>query len=250
MFFLKTALFLIVTIALAPLYFFLLLFFYPWRRLIGPKLVRFYSGICLLIYRVKIDKVKNYRAFKNNKKGFLIISNHSSFLDIFVLSALFSTVFVSKTEVKYYPIIGQIAWLMGVLFFDRGSSKERLRVVKTVAHTYPGGTIAVFPQGTTGCIAERLPFNRGIFKVMELNPEITLLPVTLHYRDDAEIAWHRPQKLKENAKKVSRQKRVRLKVIIHDPVSIEKYKGKTTAEICKMVEETVLSPLQKEYKEA
>lgn len=238
-----------MTSALAPLYFFLLLLFYPWRRIIGPRLVRFYSRICLLIYRVKIDKVKNYRAFKKNKKGFLIISNHSSFLDIFVLSALFSSVFVSKAEVKYYPIIGQIAWLMGVVFFDRGSSKERLRVVKTVASRYPGRTIAVFPQGTTCCIAERLPFSRGIFKVMELNPEITLLPVTLHYRDDAEISWHRPQTLKENAQKVSRQKRVRLKVIIHDPVSIEKYKGMTTAEICKMLEETVLGPLQREYKD-
>jgi len=250
MFYLKTALFLIVTVVLAPVYLFLLLLFYPWRRIIGPKLVRFYSGICLLIYRVKIDRVKNYRAFKKNKKGFLIISNHSSFLDIFVLSALFSTVFVSKAEVKYYPIIGQIAWLMGVVFFDRGSTRERLRVVKTVADRYPGGSITVFPQGTTGRISERLPFNRGIFKVTELNPEIALLPVTLHYRDDAEIAWHRPQTLKENAKRVSRQKSVRLKVIIHGPVSIEKYKGKTAAGICKMVEETVLSHLQKEYKEA
>lgn len=236
-----------MTILLAPAYFFLLLLFYPWRRIIGPKLVRFYSIICLRIYRVKIDRVKNYPAFKKNRKGLLIISNHSSFLDIFVLSALFETVFVSKAEVKYYPVIGQIAWLMGVVFFDRGSSKERLRVVKTVAGRYMGRSIAVFPQGTTGRITERLPFNRGIFKVMELNPEITLLPVTLYYRDDAEIAWHRPQTLKENAKRVSRQEKVRLKVIIHGPVSIEKYKGKTTAEICRMVEEIVLGPLQMKY---
>ncbi len=250
MFFLQTALFLIVTILLAPAYFFLLILCYPQRRIIGPKLLRFYSKICLLIYRVRIDRVKNYVAFRKNKKAFLIISNHSSFLDIFVLSALFSTVFVSKAEVKHYPVIGQIAWLMGVVFFDRSSSKERLRVVKTVAGGYPGGSIAVFPQGTTGRITEQLPFNRGIFKVMELNPEINLLPVTLYYREDAEIAWHKPQTLKENAKSVSQKESVRLKVIIHDPVSIEMYKGKTTAEVCKMAEEIVLAPLQGEYKEA
>ncbi len=249
MFFFQTALFLTVTVLLAPIYFFLLLLFYPRRRIIGPKLLRFYSKICLLIYRVRIDRVKNYGAFKKNKKGFLIISNHSSFLDIFALSALFSTVFVSKTEVMHYPIIGQIAWLMGVVFFDRSSFKERLRVVKTVAGGYRR-SITVFPQGTTGSITERLPFNRGIFKVMELNPETTLLPVTLFYKDDADIAWCKPQTLKENAKRVSRKKMVRLKVIIHDPVSSETSKGKTTADICKMTEEIVLGPLQKEYREA
>jgi 1-acyl-sn-glycerol-3-phosphate acyltransferase len=192
--------------------------------------------------------VTRYKRFKKGEKGFLIISNHTSFLDIFVLSALFGTVFVSKAEVKYYPVLGQIAWLMGVVFFDRGSSKERMRVLNTIANQYAGRVISVFPQGTTGRIAERLPFNRGIFKVTELNPEITLLPVTLHYRDDAEIAWHKPQTLKENALKVSGQKSIHLKVLIHDPVTIVDYRGKSTAQICKMVEETVLGALHKEYK--
>lgn len=246
MFYLKTFLFLTLTITLAPFYFVVLLLFYPWRRSIGPKLVRIYSGICLLIYRIKIEKVKNYRTFKKSKKRVLIISNHSSFLDIFVLSRLFETVFVSKTEVKYYPVIGQIAWLMGVVFFDRGSSKERLRVLKTVASEHTGRVISVFPQGTTGRISERLPFHRGIFKVMEMDPDITLLPVTLYYKEDADIAWSR-QSLKENAMKVSRKKRVHLKVIIHDPPTIEDCKGKSTAEICKMVEGTVLGALRKDY---
>jgi 1-acyl-sn-glycerol-3-phosphate acyltransferase len=248
MFYLKTFLFLVLTITLAPFYFALLLLFYPWRRSIGPKLLRFYSKICLLIYRVKIERVKNYRAFKKRRKGLLIVSNHSSFLDIFVLSALFETVFVSKAEVKHYPIIGQIAWLMGVVFFDRGSSKERLRLLKAVANRYTGRIISVFPQGTTGRITERLPFQRGIFKVMELNPAITLLPVTLYYKEDADIAWSM-QPLKENAMKVSGQRKVHLKVIIHDPMTIEEYKGKTTAEICKMVEKTILGALHKEYKD-
>jgi 1-acyl-sn-glycerol-3-phosphate acyltransferase len=248
MFYVKTFLFLVLTITLAPFYIVVLLLFYPRRRSIGPKLVRFYSGICLQIYRVKIERVKNYRAFKKSKKGFLIISNHSSFLDIFVLSSLFETVFVSKAEVKYYPVIGQIAWLMGSVFFDRGSSKERLRVLKTIANRYSGVNIAVFPQGTTARITERLPFQRGIFKVMELNAGITLLPVTLYYKEDADIAWSR-QTLRENAMKVSGKRRVHLKVIVHGPLTIDEYEGKTAAEICKMTEETILEPLQKEYKD-
>jgi len=247
MFYLQTILFLALTIGLAPFYFIILLLLYPWRKIIGPKLVRFYSMICLLIYRVKIDKVVHYARFKKKgRRGCLIVSNHSSFLDIFTLSALFETVFISKAELKYYPIIGQIAWLMGVVFVDRGSSKERIRVLKTVANGYSGRIISVFPQGTTSRISERLPFQRGIFKTIELNPGIAVLPVTLYYKADADIAWS-GQSLRENAKKVSGQKRVHLKVIVHDPVTIEKYRGKTAAEICKMVEHSILGPLQMKY---
>jgi 1-acyl-sn-glycerol-3-phosphate acyltransferase len=197
-----------------------------------------------LIYRVKIDKAVNYNRFARGKKGFLIVSNHSSFLDIFVHSALFETAFVSKAEVKYYPVIGQIAWLMGVVFFDRRSPKERRRVLKTIANKYEGRNISVFPQGTTGRITERLPFQRGIFKVMELNHGLRLLPVTLHYKEDRTIAWHRPQTLKENATKVCQLKTIHLTVDIHKPVTIEDYRDKTTAEVCKMVEGIVLGPLR------
>jgi 1-acyl-sn-glycerol-3-phosphate acyltransferase len=245
---LKVCLFLIVTVTLAPFYFFLLLVFYRWRQRIGPRLVRFYSRICLSIFRVRTE-VKNYRTFAKRKGGMLIISNHANFLDIFVVSALFGSVFASKAEVKYYPVIGQIAWLAGVVFFERGSARERTRVLRTIAYNYWDRILAVFPQGTTGSITDRLPFNRGIFKVTELNRDITLLPVTLRYENDEDVAWSRPQTLKENAMKISVQEEIRVKVVVHNPVTIADYREKTATQICEMVERTVLEPLQKEYRE-
>jgi 1-acyl-sn-glycerol-3-phosphate acyltransferase len=242
--YLKLSLFIIVTVTLAPFYFFILLVLFRWRRHIGPRLVQFYSRICLSIFRVRAE-VKNEQAFAKRKGGVLIISNHSCFLDIFILSSLFGSVFVSKSEVKYYPIIGQIAWLSGVVFFDRTSARERTRVLRKIAYTYWDRILAVFPQGTTGSVADRLPFNRGIFKVTELNRDIRLLPVTLRYRHDDEVSWSRPQTLKENVMKVSARKEIRVNVVVHDPVTIVDYRGKTTPQICEMVERLVLEPLQK-----
>ncbi len=244
----KVAIFTIVTAILAPIYLFILLVFFRWRRRIGPRLVQFYSRICLSIFGVKAE-VKNRRAFGKGKEGILIISNHTSFLDIFILSSLFGAVFVSKEEVKYYPIIGQIAWLSGVVFFDRTSARERTRMLRTIAYRYWDRVLAVFPQGTTGRIAERLPFNRGIFKVIELNREMTLMPVTLRYRDDDQISWSRPQSLLENAMRISAQKEIRVKVLVHSLVTIADYRGKTTAQICAIAERTVLEPLRKAYRE-
>jgi len=247
MFYLKTALFLIVTLILAPLYFFMLLVFFPWRHRIGPRLVQLYSKLCLVIFRVAIDRANGSRSREKRKKGMLIIANHVSFLDIFVLSASFGSVFVSKEEVKYYPIFGQIAWLMGVIFFKRTASHERLRVLNAITNACSDRLLVVFPQGTTSRITERLPFNRGIFKVTELNPDISLLPVTLHYKEDAEIAWHKPQSMKENAMRICAQKRIHVKIIVHAPVTIEHYREKSASQICRLVEGTVLGPLQKEY---
>ncbi len=246
-FYLKTSIFLIVTVILAPFYFLILFIFYRWRQSVGSKIVQFYSKICLLIFRVNIEKVKNYQNFEKKKKSMLIISNHASFLDIFVLSALFGSVFVSKAEVKYYPIIGQIAWLMGVIFLNRNSSNERFRVLNTIVNKCSNRILVIFPQGTTSRISEQLCFNRGIFKVIELNPDISLLPITLHYKEDAEIAWNKPQSFKENAIRVCAQNKIHIKVIIHNPVTIDDYREKTASQICKMVENTVLEPLLKEY---
>jgi len=242
----KAALFIIVTILLAPFYFLILFIFYRWRQNIGPGLVQFYSKICLSIFRVTIEQTANSRV-PEKTENILIISNHTSFLDIFVLSALFRSLFVSKAEVRYYPIIGQVAWLSGVIFFDRSASKERLKVLNTIANGCSGRILTIFPQGTTSSNQERLSFNRGIFKVVELNPDILLLPVTLHYREDRDIAWNKPQSLKDNAIRVGSQRTIHVKVFLHDPVTIDDYEGKTASQICKTVEQTVLTPLQDEH---
>ncbi|HMK50725.1 MAG TPA: lysophospholipid acyltransferase family protein [Thermodesulfovibrionales bacterium] len=243
-FYLKTGAFLTVTLALAPFYVFILLILYGWRKRIGPVLVQYYSKLCLLIFRVDTEVLGNPGMLRRVGKGVLIIANHASFLDIFVLSALFGSVFVSKSEVKYYPIIGQIAWLMGVIFLDRRSANERMRVLNRIVNNCENQVIAVFPQGTTSGITERLPFNRGIFKVVQINPDISLLPVTLRYREDAKIAWNKPQSLRENALRVSSERNIHVAVIVHDPIAIDHYQGKTASEICRMVQQTVLDPLQ------
>ncbi|MEW6585806.1 MAG: lysophospholipid acyltransferase family protein [Nitrospirota bacterium] len=248
-FYVRTFLFLFVTVVLAPFYFLILLTFYKWRGRIGPRIVQFYSKICLFIYRVHIEEIKNSVLFEKNRRGILIVANHTSFLDIFVLSAVFGSVFISKSEVKYYPVIGQIAWLMGVIFLERDSSKERLRVLKTIANECPDKILVVFPQGTTSGSTERLPFNRGVFKVVELNPDVSLLPVSVYYKEETEIAWSKPQTLKENAIRVSAQRKIYVKLVIHNLITMEDYREKTAQQICRMAEQTVLEPLQGKYDE-
>ena len=54
--------------------------------------------------------------------GYVIISNHFGYLDGIVLGSLFPVVFVSKSEVKNWPVIGQWTTLCGTVFIN---GKER-----------------------------------------------------------------------------------------------------------------------------
>jgi len=46
---------------------------------------------------------------------------------------------------------------------------------------------------------------------------------------------HKPQSFRENAMKVSAQDNIHVTVIAHNPVCIDDYRGKTSAEVCRMV---------------
>lgn len=237
----KLGLLLVASLLLSPVFLLSLLMFFPWRIRLGPALLRYYAKIVLWIFRVHIEE-EGEKTVLDRAKQKLVVANHVSSLDIFILSSIFKSAFVSKIDVKFYPIIGWIAALMGTIFLDRDSPRARYSLIRTLAKPRTDRIVVVFPQGTTSRIGERLPFFRGIFKVIELNPGIVILPVTLSYREEAEIVWQKPQSLVGNFLKACAQKRIHVRVIHHRPIGIDDYEGKTSADVCKLVERMVLSP--------
>lgn len=238
----KITIFTIVIIIFALAYLPVLILLIPWQRQAGPLLLQFASKIFLKIFRVKIlhaDKIASPNNLK--KTGIILISNHVSLLDIFLLSALYRTVYLSKIEVKHYPLLGQIASLMGIVFLRRDSEEDRHNVIRTIADKAGGRIITVFPQGTTSSLSEPLPFRCGIFKTIELNREIVMLPLTIHYVQDKEIAWTRGQILINNMKNVCSRKSIQVSVKLHRQITIADYEGKTISEICAMVQDMVLN---------
>jgi 1-acyl-sn-glycerol-3-phosphate acyltransferase len=244
--FIRTVLFLILTVVITPVYLVIILISWPWRKSVGQRLAGVYFKTCLLVFGVDITLVGGPPVSAAKGRGVIIISNHVGFLDIFILSALFRTTFVSKKEVMYYPVFGQFAWLMGVVFLRRESPAERYRLIKSIADEAPGRRIAVFPQGTTSTVDTWLHFGRGVFKVVEINPGIVLQPVSLLYEKENEIAWVKGPLL-PNALRVLKEARINVRVFVHRPYTIEDYKEHAASEVCRIVEQTVLAPLKKGF---
>lgn len=81
---------------------------------------------------------------------FLHVSNHLSYMDIPVYSSLLKTTFISKHEVKTWPIIGYVARKLGIVFIDRRNKNDLLRVNEEISSQINEAQgLLFFPEGTT-----------------------------------------------------------------------------------------------------
>lgn len=82
--------------------------------------------------------------------GALLVANHVSWIDIFVINAVMPSAFVSKEEVRHWPIIGWLAARNDTVFLRRGSRGHARIINEQVAGLLGQGKhVAVFPEGTT-----------------------------------------------------------------------------------------------------
>ena len=94
----------------------------------------------------------------------LLISNHMSYLDILVYSTVAPCVFVSKKEVKSWPIFGQMARMAGTVFIDRSRAADTRRVNSEMQEALAAGAVVVlFPEGTSSDGTGLLPFRPALF---------------------------------------------------------------------------------------
>ena len=96
----------------------------------------------------------------------LIVANHVSWLDIAAVHAqLPEARFVSKADVKHWPLIGRMVDAADTLYIERKSKRDALRVVHQAADALKAGdTVAFFPEGTTGPGPALLPFHGNLLQ--------------------------------------------------------------------------------------
>jgi lyso-ornithine lipid O-acyltransferase len=98
-------------------------------------------------------------------KSGLLVSNHLSYLDILVLSALTPSVFVAKREVRKWPVFGWFARLGGTLFADREKRTQVADLNKALrAALDEGALVVLFPEGTSSDGQTVLPFKSSLLE--------------------------------------------------------------------------------------
>ncbi|HJV62315.1 MAG TPA: lysophospholipid acyltransferase family protein [Albitalea sp.] len=116
----------------------------------------------------------------------LVVANHISWLDILAINAVQPARFVSKADVRRWPLIGWLVASAGTLFIERERKRDALRVVHQVAGALGrGDTIAVFPEGTTSEGHDLLPFHANLLQAA-IATETPIQPVALRFSDSRE----------------------------------------------------------------
>jgi 1-acyl-sn-glycerol-3-phosphate acyltransferase len=115
----------------------------------------------------------------------LLVANHISWLDILVMHAARHCRFVSKAQVRHWPLIGTLATGAGTLYIERESRRDAMRVVHHMAQALRAGDIlAVFPEGTTSDGRALLPFHGNLVQAA-ISAGAPVQPVALAFLDAA-----------------------------------------------------------------
>lgn len=111
----------------------------------------------------------------------MLVANHISWLDIYLLSTVRPARFVSKSEVRSWPVVGWLAYKVGTFFIDRSRRHDTARVNHEMSAALSnGGCVAVFPEGTTSHGDKLLPFHASLLQPA-VHSEGKIWPAAIRY---------------------------------------------------------------------
>jgi 1-acyl-sn-glycerol-3-phosphate acyltransferase len=116
----------------------------------------------------------------------LLAANHVSWLDIIAVHAVCPQArFVSKADVKHWPLVNRLVDAAGTLYIERERKRDALRVVHQMAQALQrGDTVAVFPEGTTSDGTSLLSFHANLLQAA-IATATPVQPVALRFADAA-----------------------------------------------------------------
>lgn len=136
---------------------------FPW---LGPaarnRHIRRWSGQLLAMCNVTVaQEAASAPALEHA----MVVCNHVSWLDIFVINALYPCRFVAKAEIRAWPLAGWLAEKAGTVFIARGQRRDLRVIFKGLVHSLQAGErVAFFPEGTTSSQGTLLPFHANLFE--------------------------------------------------------------------------------------
>lgn len=114
-------------------------------------------------------------------EGGLLVGNHISFIDIFVINALLPCAFVAKSDVAQWPLIGWLSRRNDTVFIERGSRKAAHHTHRhMLAALASGRRLAIFPEGTTTAGDRVLPFHAALFQ-SAIDAAVPVYAIALSY---------------------------------------------------------------------
>jgi 1-acyl-sn-glycerol-3-phosphate acyltransferase len=119
---------------------------------------------------------------------YIIVANHSSYLDI---PTLFKTIplnvhFIAKKELKKVPFLGWYMWATDMIFIDRKNTKKAKKSLEDACELIRNGkTVLIFPEGTVSQGGKIKKFKKGAFHLAKQSG-VNILPIA---HKGTDVVW-------------------------------------------------------------
>lgn len=140
------------------------------------RVVRFFFWVIGYISGVRIT----VEGQVSTERPLMLVANHSSYLDIFVLGSVVPLSFTPKLEIRSWPVIGFFCVLADCVFIERRPTDMQRAQAEMAARLNTGKVLALFPEGTTGDGFNVMPFKSGFLNLAE-EYHLPLQPVVMAY---------------------------------------------------------------------
>jgi len=193
------------------------------------EMIRRWSTKLLRILNVSLSVSGNPPA-----GGSLLVANHVSWLDIYLINSICPPRFVAKSEIRKWPAVGWLSERTGVLFVERERRSDASRVGRAISEAIASGDlVAVFPEGTTSDGLRILSFRAPLLEPA-LTCKSSLHPVALRYvtssgEIDIRVAYAGETSFGQSLWAILGQEEVRAEIIFAEAIEVAGHNRKTLA---------------------
>ena len=190
------------------------------------------------LFRICIGIRINKNNFTLPEGPFIIIANHTSYLDIFLMYSLFPKhplLFLGKSELLKYPLIGTFFRKLHIPVFRGEGRKAAQSYVQALKAIDQGWCLVIFPEGgiPDEGYPKMAPFKPGAFKIAK-NKSVPIVPITfLNNHELFEDPMHFWGKARPGISKI----------IVHSYITIEKIIALSLQDLTNQTREIINSKL-------
>ncbi len=218
---------------------------FPWvEGKMRQRLVRHWSAGLLAILNIRIHVHGTPPDL--SARNAMLVANHVSWLDIYLLNSVRPARFVSKSEVRSWPLVGWLAHKSGTFFIERARRHDTARVNHEMSAALESGEcVAIFPEGTTSPGDTLLPFHASLLQPA-VHSASTVWPTALRYTHaDGSLnlcaSYVGEMSLGQSLKKILAQPEMHAELVFMPAVSAH---GKTRRELAQQTALSIAGALQ------
>ena len=144
------------------------------------RVMQVWGKLCCWMLNIRIHQRDSSEQLD---RGGMIVANHVGSVDIFVMAACFKMSYVSKSDVRAWPLAGYMTRIANTIYIDRTRRRGLTVMVQAIAERLRSGHFVVlFPEGGAKPGHQVEHFNSSAFEAV-VKAESSVIPVMVRYYD-------------------------------------------------------------------